>query len=101
HSRFSPAVVGHCGASRLARVRPSDRNARREHCARGGLEAEAKSGTEVASGPAWSKRGLLAAVDLGLDGLVHLLHRDLGIGLLALEVGLPDRLADDELLQAE
>ena len=33
------------------------------------------------------------------DRLHDLLHRDLRIGFLALEVGLPDRLADDELLE--
>src|SRR5262245_35785729 len=42
-----------------------------------------------------------AARDLGLDGIDDLLQSRLGIGLLALEIGLPDGLADDELLQAE
>src|ERR1700722_7686462 len=40
-----------------------------------------------------------ALLDFGLHRVRDLLHRDLRVGLLALEVGLPDRLTDDELLQ--
>ena len=42
-----------------------------------------------------------AALDLGVDRLDDLLHGYLRIGLFALEISLPDRLADDELIQAE
>src|SRR3984957_6640690 len=42
-----------------------------------------------------------ALLDFGLHRVRDLLHRDLRVGLLALEIGLPDRLADDELLQPE
>src|SRR5208282_823360 len=38
---------------------------------------------------------------LGLNGLDNLRHGDLRIGLLTLEIGLPNRLADHELLQSE
>src|ERR1700722_8965550 len=42
-----------------------------------------------------------ALLDFGLHRVRDLLHRDLRVELLALEVGLPDRLADDELLEPE
>src|SRR5271157_5247357 len=38
---------------------------------------------------------------LGLNGLDNLRHGDLRIELLTLEIGLPNRLADHELLQSE
>src|SRR6476619_7019216 len=40
-----------------------------------------------------------ALFDFGLHGLLHLRHGHLRIGLVALEVTLPDRFADDELLE--
>ena len=43
----------------------------------------------------------LAALHLGFHRVHDLGERHPGIGFLALQVGLPDRLADDELLQAE
>src|ERR1700722_20636484 len=42
-----------------------------------------------------------ALLDFGLHRVLDLLHRDLRVGLLALEVGLPDRLGDDEPLQPQ
>src|ERR1700692_3391398 len=47
------------------------------------------------------RRERSALLDFGLHRVLDLLHRDLRVGLLALEIGLPDRLADDELLQPE
>src|SRR5580704_18507322 len=40
-----------------------------------------------------------ALLDFRLHGLHHLRHGHLGIGLFALEVTLPNRFAEDELLQ--
>src|SRR5262249_4870025 len=60
-----------------------------------------------ARGRGWQIAPALAVIDglallqLGLDRVDDLLHGDLRIGFLALQVGFPDRLADHELLQAE
>src|SRR5277367_4127412 len=55
----------------------------------------------VGSGRPYSRRGprRLALLDFGLHRVLDLLHRDFRVGLLALEVSLPDRLADDKLMQ--
>src|ERR1700723_1390880 len=49
--------------------------------------------------PPRSRRSTL--LDFGLHRLHDFRHRDLRVGLLALEVILPDRFADHELLQSE
>src|SRR5271165_4714309 len=101
-------LEGNARRSALVRHRPSPRG--RAIPATGASNASARRALNSRSGK--EDRGRTTRPDprrafrstllhLGLNGLDDLRHGDLRIRLLTLEIGLPDRLADHELLQSE